>query len=166
MATFSEIKEVRLAIHDPQGDPRFIDFLEVATLPVNPSVPAYQTGYKLTTDSVYYSTEKEAPTVSTDYSKEELYTSDATLTIWIDAKGVEYASCQALKSIVATLGQELRLKSTGAGAERTDWNDLQQTYNYYKALLALCKEEYNSSINNNSGTFGQMAQPEIAGGNY
>lgn len=152
MATFTELKQVRLAIHDPQGDPRFIDFLEASSFPGS---PVYQTGYKLT-DGNYYSTASD---------KEELYTSDATLTIWIDSKGVEYATCQALKAIVSTLGQELRLKSTGAGAERTEWNDLQQTYNYYKALLALCKEEYNSSISNNSGTFGQMTQPEIAGGN-
>lgn len=159
MATFEQIKEVRLKINDPFG---FINIIQVTSLPVN---PAFQTLYQLTTDSVYYSTSVETAQVS-DYEKEELYISDSIIATNIDAKGILYACCQGLKSILSTIGRQFGIiKSNSGGAESTEYTDLSQLYSYYKNLYDLCNEDLRSSNNNNTGKFGQTKQPTIAGGN-
>lgn len=162
MATFDEIKEVRLRIDDPSG---FINLIEVANAAALPSSPESQTAYKLTDTGVYVATDKDPPVVSTDYETQELLVSDARISAWIDAEDVNYATCQALKNIVAKLGKRLRLVKNRAGAEETEYTSLKDTYDYYKGLLDLCESEKKSEDNNNSGRIGQMKQPEIAGGN-
>lgn len=159
MTTFTEIKTIRLSIHDPNG---YTDLTEESSLP---TTAVHQTAHKLASDGVYYATSKTGTVAASDYDKLSLYVSDATLTIWIDDKGTDYAKCQALKSIISAIGGEMRLKAAGAGAERTEFTELSSLLAYYKALLSLCESEYNKSLGNNSGTFGQMKQPTIAGGN-
>jgi hypothetical protein len=159
MATFSEIKTIRLAIHDPDG---YINFTEVTSLP---TTAVHQTAHKLDSDGVYYATESSGAVTASDYEKLNLYVSDATLEIWIDDQGATYAKCQALKSIISALGTERRLKAAGAGAERTEFTELSSLLTYYKELLAICEDEYKKENSNNSGKIGTMKQPTIAGGN-
>lgn len=164
MATFAEIKEVRLRISDPY---LFIDMLEVATPASLPMTPAIQTVYKAASDGGYYATVADSPvTVPDDYDLQELRISDTRITAWIDYDGVNYATCRALKQIVAQLGVELGgLKRTSTGAEDTEFQDIEKLYNYYKGLLDDCREETKKANGNSTGRLGKMSDPEIAGGN-
>ena len=148
MATFEEIKEVRLRIDDPEG---FINILEVAVLP---AVYVPQTAYKLTTDGLYYS----------DGEVLELRVSDTRISIWIDADDVDSATCRALKQIINKLGKELQLARITAGADTTQYTALKDTYEYYKGILAECNDTKRTNDNNSTGRIGAMIAPEIAGG--
>lgn len=158
MATFNEIKEIRLRIDDPAG---YIDIKEVATLP---TAPTAQTAYRLTTDGNYYGTDAEAP-VTADWSVLELVVSDSRLGVWFDVDGTIYAVCYGLKQIIAKLGKDLRLKRSDSGAESTEWTALKETYEYYKSLLASCTDDYNKSKAVAGGRWGGSLAPEISGDN-
>lgn len=163
MATFDEIKEVRLRIGDPFG---FINFLEVADAASLPASPVNQTGYKTTDTGYYYSTEKTSPSVPGDYNIEDLQVSDARISAWIDAYGIDSAACRALSQIIAQLGKELGgFKRNRSGAEEVEYNSIKDMYDYYKSILDLCKENERSESNTSTGKIGKMKVPEIAGGN-
>jgi hypothetical protein len=167
MATFAELKEVRLRISDPY---LFIDILSVAAsanLPIAPAAPASQTVYKTISTGAYYAPSIDAPAVAPDdYTIQELRISDSRIEGWIDSGGVNYATCRALKQIVAQLGVELGgIKKTSTGAEDTEFQDILSLYNYYKGLLADCKEDAKEEAGNSTGRIGKMTAPTIAGGN-
>lgn len=163
MATFEQIKSVRLSIGDPYV---FINILEVSALPVDPLEPESQTAYKLTTDGGYYATEKTSGTyVLADYEKQDLQISDARLGLWIDSYGETAAICKALKQMLAYIGKELSITASKTGAESTEYTDLQKVKDYYKDLLSLCDTEEKKEDKNNTGTFGNSKQPVVAGGN-
>lgn len=167
MASFADIKEVRLRISDPY---LFINILEAATPAALPTSPASQTAYKATSTGDYYATSKTSDnfplTVPDDYDIQELRISDARISAWIDSDSVNYATCRALKQIVGQLGVELGgIKKTSTGAEDTEFQDIEKLYNYYKALLADCKEDTKKANGNSTGRVGKMTSPEIAGGN-
>lgn len=158
MATFEEIKEVRLRIDDPVG---FINIEEVAALQ---AVSSPQTAYKLTTDSNYYSTDKLTGAVPADYEILELLVSDTRISLWIDEGDIDSATCRALKQIINKLGKELQLVRITAGADTTQYTALKDTYEYYKGILADCKDVKRTNDNNSTGRIGCMIVPEVAGG--
>lgn len=163
MVTQDQIFNLRLRIKDPQG---FIQFLEVADKASLPASPASQTAYKVTADGNYYSTEKTLGAVEADYSTEELYISDTTLSLMIDTYGEDGATCKALQSIIASITYEMRgLKSNKAGADTTEYQGLKDILDAYKYLLDLCSDNKKSNENNNSGRYMSTCQPIIGGGN-
>lgn len=164
MALFTDIKEVRIRISDPY---KFINFLEVANPVSLPTSPASQTAYKDASTGSYYSTVEDSPvTVPDDYEIQELRMSDERISAWIDYDGVNYATCRALKQIVAQLGEEKGgLKKTSTGAEDTEYNSIKDLYYYYKSLLNDCKKDLKEAKGNSTGRVGKMSSPEIAGGN-
>lgn len=166
MATQEEIFAVRLRIKDPEGFIGFIEVADVASIPVSPAVPASQTAYKTTLEGNYYSTTKAAPTATTDYNIVELYVSDSTLSLMIDTYGSDGATCKALDSIISSIAYEMRgLKSNGAGADKTDYQNLKDVIEVYKYLRSLCNDTKKSNENNSSGRYLKTFQPTIAGGN-
>lgn len=150
MATFTEIKTVRLTINDPSG---FIDIQEVSSVP---SPAANQTAYKLTTSGAY---------VDGDSVVLDLYISDLRLGALIDAYGVAQAICQSYKIISGKLGSELRLKKNQTGAEVSEYTALQDLYYYYKDLYAVCSNDYQKASGNTTGRYKRFKAPEVAGGN-
>ncbi len=158
MATFDEIKEVRLRIDDPAG---FINIVEVAALPATSSP---QTAYKLTTDGLYYSTEELTGLTASDYEALELMVSDTRISLWIDDDDVDAAACRALKQIINKVGKELTLVRITAGADTTQYTSLKDTYEYYKGILADCQDNKRTNDNNSTGRIGCTIQPTIAGG--
>ena len=162
MAANDEIFEVRLRINDPPG---FIDFEAVANSAALPSSPSPQTAYKLEDTGAYVSTDKTSGATESDYEIETLRISDVRISGWIDAGGIDYATCKALSNIIQQLGAELRIKKSNAGAEDLEWNSLKDTYEYYKGLYEQCKDNTQSNNNNSTGKWGGSKQPETAGGN-
>jgi hypothetical protein len=158
MATFEEIREVRLRIDDPPG---LINIVEVAALPATASP---QTGYRLTTDNLYYSTEGLTGLTSSDYEILELMVSDDRISGWIDDDDIDSATCRALKQIINKVGKELTLVRISAGADTTQYTSLKDTYEYYKGILADCTDNKRTNDNNSTGRIGCTIPPVIAGG--
>lgn len=161
MATFAQIKDVRLRVNDPPG---FNDFLEVATGSALPATPAAYTAYKITDTGKYVSTELESGATESDYKLLTLRVPDSKIESWIDSYCVDIAECKALKFITVRLGQELTTKRLQGGAESIEWTSLKDMYDYYKALSNDCSEDYKESQGTNTGRYGLTEQPEIAGG--
>jgi len=159
MATFAQIKEVRLKTDDPAG---FINLLEVSSLPAS---PANQTAYKLTTTGTYHATDAEAP-IAADWETLDLFVSDERIGEWVDLDGTLYATCQTVKQIIVKLGQSMKLKRSDSGAESTEWTALNDAYAFYKGLLASCTDEYNKSKAVSGGRWGgSRSNPDLYGGN-
>lgn len=161
MATFTDIKEIRLRVNDPAG---FQNLVEAATPSALPASPAPYTAYKVVSTGAYVSTEKTSGATSADYTTLDIYLSDARLSAWIDLDGVDRSECRAYEAITARIGSEMRLKRSSAGAESHEFQTLIELYNYYKALSDSCKERYRESTGNGTGRFGASIEPEIGGG--
>lgn len=161
MATFSQIKEVRLRIDDPAG---YQDILELASAVDLPATPAPYTAYKLSDTGAYVATDLESGAIEADYERQELRVSDSRISDWIDDYSVDQAECKALSAIATRLGSEVRLRRVSGGAETTEWTALKDLYIYYKALSNECKERNRKSQGNSTGRYGTSDQPEIAGG--
>lgn len=161
MATFAQVKEIRLRIDDPAG---FQDFVEVANEAALPATPAPYTAYKLTDTGAYVATELESGAVAADYVRHDIRVSDDRIEAWIDAYSVDQAECRALQAMQSRIGNELTLKRASVGTEDITYTNLIELYNYYKALSDQCKEKYNETQNNSTGRYGTSTQPEVAGG--
>lgn len=151
MATFSQIKSVRLRIADPGG---MIDIQSVSDLP---GTPVQQTAYYY--HSEYYVNNGAA------YQLAKLRISDSYLTTLIDTYGVDLAVCRSYALIMAQLGNELILVRNQSGAESAEYLALKDAMAYYRQLKADCDEQNNKDNSNSTGRFYRSRQPRIAGGN-
>jgi len=161
MATFSQIKEVRIRVDDPAG---FQDIIEVANSAALPAAPSPYTAYKLADTGAYVATDLESGATASDYERQPLRVSDSRIDNWIDTYSIDKAECKALDAIATRLGSEVRLRRVQAGSESTEFTALKDLYNYYKELSDECKERYRKSKGNSTGRYGYSDQPEIAGG--
>lgn len=162
MATFAEIKEVRLRINDPPG---FVDFAEVANAAALPADPTHQYGYKTTDTGEYWSTELESGASQSDYTLEDLQISDARISAYIDASDTDTATCQSIKQIISNIGKSMGVERSTNGADTIVFAGLKDNYDYYKGLLSLCQDTKKENNNNDSGRFYKTKTVEIAGGN-
>lgn len=147
MATFAQIKAIRLKVDDPAG---YLDLQEATTYP---AMPSHKTAYLIGGRYVY--TDKPAGALQSDYIPCDYRLSDARIAEWIDS-GVD-ATQQAYKAILARLGNELLIVRNQAGAESTQFVAIQDLYNYYSSLL--------TTESANAGRFVASIGPEVAGGN-
>lgn len=156
MATFVQIKEVRLSINDPVGpSERIVDFLEVATLPSVGSAVA-QTGYKLTTNGTYNIVVDGAFTVI------PVQVSDSRIGGWIDTFGVDGAIRKSIQSIIAGLASQLQLVKNSDGAESSEFIKLNDLHKFYRDMLTDLPTETTVTP---TGLFMRTKTPCIAGGN-
>ncbi|HRV28733.1 MAG TPA: hypothetical protein PLN48_14910 [Lachnospiraceae bacterium] len=151
MATFDQVKTVRLRIHDPLG---FINLVETDELP---ATPANQTAYTITDSGVYQEYRSE---VWTDVPLE---ISDEQIKLLIDLYGVDGAAIQAIKNIMMSLGQKLGLESHSSGTETVKYQSLSSLYNFYKNMLASMKEDIAVSEGVSTGRIFNTTRPIIGG---
>lgn len=153
MATFDQIKEVRLQIADPPG---FIDFLEVANFAALPVTPVAQTGYKAVDTSTYYGHN------GTAWTALELMVSDGRISAWIDSLGIPGAVRKSIEAIVAQLPSQLQIVENQSGAESVKFTSLLDRQKFYeKWLEALTPPD--TSVN--TGKYFKTEPACIAGGN-
>ena len=162
MATWTEIKAVRLAIHDPS---LVIDLETVATVDLRPAVPDRQTAYRVELTGTYFIAEWTSPGVLLQYVELELRLSDSRITAWIDEYGENDARCYALRDITRTLWHETSLQKTTTGAESSEFAALLDVYKFYRGLAADCQKETRVAASNSTGKIYTTEQSEIAGGN-
>lgn len=139
MATFAQIKSVRLTVKDPVG---YIDLQEVDAYPY-PS--ASQTAYTMIGTGVYqYYNGSKWVTL-------KLNISDEQIGLLIDLYGVDKACIRVVQSIINALGQELRFASQNDGVESIQYTSLQTIYDYYKGIKDSLKEDIAIDAGTNTG---------------
>ncbi len=162
MATFDQIKALRLDISDPAN---YIDILSVINAAALPAAPAQQTAYKVLDTSKYVATDTESGAAATDYESVELQLSDSRISTWLDTNTHDETVVLALKAIIKRLGGQVPLQRTKTGSESVEYTMLLDLYNYYRRLLKDQQNTVDKENNSNTGKWGNLKQPEIAGGN-
>jgi hypothetical protein len=162
MVTFAEIKAFRLDISDPAD---YIDIISVANPAALPSEPNIQTAYYVESSGVYVGCDKTSGATADDYEVIQLLLSDARISTWLASYSHDEAVVYGLKAIIKQLGRQISLKRTGTGTEDTEFTALIDMYDYYKGILAMQQKEVEKAAGTNTGIWGSMEQPEIAGGN-
>lgn len=156
MATFNQIKSVRLRIADPAN---VINIIQVATPDALPDTPAQQTAYQVQSTGYYMVHDGAA------YVQAELRVSDEYIITLIDTYGTELAICRAYQMIIAQLGNQLTLVRNQSGAESAQYVALKEALDYYRQVKQDCDDQYDSDNSNSTGRFYRSRQPRIAGGN-
>lgn len=151
MATFDQVKTVRLRIHDPLG---FINLVEAEELP---ATPANQTAYTITDSGVYQECSNEV------WSNVPLEISDEQIKLLIDLYGVDRATVQSVKNIMMSLGKQLWLAQHNSGTETVIYQNLTTMYNFYKNTLASMKEDIAVSEGVSTGRIFNTTRPIIGG---
>lgn len=159
--SFAEIRELRLAINDPQN---INEIIEVATTGDLPAAPMPQTAYYVTATGIYYETEKTSGATAADYTPMELFYSDVIYQKLIDTLGSDNAVCRSFTLISRKLYGQLGFVRSTVGTEVTEYQRLREVYLYYKDLADDCKAQQKADSGGGTGRYGQTTQPEIAGG--
>lgn len=149
MATFADIKSVRLKIKDPLG---YINLIEVSELP---STVASQTAYTLTDSGVYQKL------TGTTWTTLKLEISDASISTYIDLYGVDKAVIKVIQDIIMSLGK--RMEKFDSGTESVTYPALQETLNFYKSMLSSLKEDIAETSGTNTGRFIPTLNARIGG---
>ncbi|MGE5847228.1 MAG: hypothetical protein ACM34O_10920 [Ignavibacteria bacterium] len=162
MATFTEIKKIRLTLADPAG---FINIIQVATSADLPTAPAQQTLYNIINTGGYVATTKTSGAVIADYKLKELYLSDSSINEEVTAAGSVSAALPALvQLIIAQLAAKRLLVRTGTGAESKEYTTLGGLLAFYNDLYKKLTANNNSVALNTTGKWYKTHSPEIAGG--
>lgn len=151
MATFADIKTVRLRIKDPLG---YIDLQSVAELP---TTAASQTAYTITDSGVY---QKQSGTA---WSIINLEISDTQIVTYIDLYGVEKAIVKCVQEILMSVGKQMGMVSFNSGAESVQYQTLKSVYDFYKAMLEDMKDDADSTTGTNTGRFVPTLHARIGG---
>ena len=151
MATFADIKSVRLKIKDPLG---YINLVEVSELP---SMVAGQTAYTLTGSGVYQKLS------GSTWSTLKLEISDASIGTYIDLYGVDKAVVKCVQEILMSVGKALGMVKFDSGTESVQYQTLASVYAFYKSMLDSLKEDINETAGTNTGRFVPTLHARIGG---
>ena len=149
MATFTDIKSVRLKIKDPLG---YINLIEVTELP---ATAESQTAYTLTDSGVYQKLS------GATWSTLKLEISDASIGTYIDLYGVDKSVIKVIQDIIMSLGK--RMEKFDSGTESVTYPALQETFNFYKNMLATLKDDIAETAGTNTGRFIPTLHARIGG---
>lgn len=155
MATFAQIKEVRLTVSDPAG---FIDFVEVANQAALPDPAAAQTAYKAVDSGTYFWFNSD----TSSYEPVKLRVSDGRIGGWIDAFGTDGAILKSVQAIVSSLPGEMMIVKNDDGAESTEFLKLLDIQKFYQNWL---RDLTPADVASPSGVYLKTKKPCIAGGN-
>ena len=151
MATFADIKSVRLKIKDPIG---YINLIEVDALPES---VASQTAYTVTGSGVYQKLS------GATWSTLKLEISDASIGTYIDLYGVDKAVVKCVQEILMSVGKALGMVKFDSGTESVQYQTLSSVYAFYKSMLDSLKEDINKTAGTNTGRFIPTLHARIGG---
>lgn len=151
MATFADIKSVRLKIKDPLG---YINLIEVSELP---SIAESQTAYTITDSGVYQKL------TGTTWSTLKLEISDASISTYIDLYGVDKAVVKCVQEILMSVGKNMSTIRFNSGTESVEYQTLSSVYAFYKSMLDSLKEDINETAGTNTGRFVHTHHAKIGG---
>lgn len=140
MATFAQIKEIRLKLHEPLG---FINIIEDET--ELPATGADQTLYTIKDSGVYQYWKTSA------WKTAKLNISDEQIGLLVDLYGVEKATVRVVQNIINALGQEMRTAQQNDGVESIVYTNLTTLYNFYKGMKESLQEDITIDAGTNTG---------------
>jgi len=156
MATFNQIKAVRLIINDP---PEYIDIIQVDNLAALPVAPALQTAYNLAdTGSYMYHDGTNYVTIG------DLQISDTRIGGWIDSFSESGSVVRCFQAIIAKLGARLQMVKNSDGAESTEYTSIDKLLAYYRQVSSDYLNIVASEVKKNTGRWGKAQAIEISGG--
>jgi hypothetical protein len=159
MATWTDLKELRLRIKDPLGAIA-LETVASASARENVASPARQTAYLQSDTGVYYVYDSDLE----EWEAKDLLISDARLGTLIDLYGVASAAPRAVKDIMAELGQRLYVARTADGAGSTDYQNLSTMKEFYKDLIATMTEEVVQDAGQSTGRYLRIRNEHVGGG--
>lgn len=162
MATFDEIKEVRLTLDDPPG---FINIISIATETAAdmPTDPEPQTAYHIQADDSYMSTDKQHGCTPADYEKQELLFHDDTIANIIDNFPDNIYS-KLIRLALPKLLRRMEIVQNQTGTEDVKFISLKERFDAYKKMLDEYDDEESAAAGTNTGKYLKTAKPTIAGG--
>lgn len=155
MATFNQIKAVRLILNDPA------DFIDIKSVPSSADLPttAPKNIAYLLADSlsyVYFNV--------TWINLDDMQISDSRISGWIDQYGESGATIRGFDAIIQRLGQRLQMSKNSDGAESTEYTSLDSMLKYYRQIKADYMALIASEVKQDTGVYGHIKDTEIAGG--
>lgn len=158
MASWADIKELRLKTCDPDG---FINLETVSNAAALPSVPLGQTAYRKESTGEYVAYDAELLV----WEPVKLEVSDSRLSAMIDSYGsVAKAAPYAVRQVMASLGARMRIARLEGGAESTEFVNLTTLYNFYKNLSESMETEVAVEAGTSAGRYLTTKSPDIGGG--
>lgn len=155
---WTDLKELRLRICDPDG---VIALETVADAAALPSSPVAQTAYRKEDSGEYVRYDTEL----TSWDRLDLELSDARLQALIDTCGsVARATPRAIRLILTAVGRRLGIAKSDSGAESIQYQTLADTYAFYKGLAETFDEEAAKDEGASTGRYFRTRRPRIAGG--
>lgn len=151
MATFADIKSVRLKIKDPLG---YINLIEVAELP---ETVASQTAYTITDSGVYQKL------TGTTWSTLKIEISDASISTYIDLYGIDKAVVKCIQEILMSVGKSMGTLRFNSGTESVEYNTLKSIYDFYKGMIASLNDDIQETSGTNTGRFIPTLNARIGG---
>lgn len=155
MATFNQIKAVRLTINDPAD---FIDLVSVATYADLPASASKKISYQTADNTLYFYFDAAWIEI------EDLQISDSRISVWIDQYGESGAIIRGFDAIIQRLGQRLQMSKNSDGAESTEYTSLDSMLKYYRQIKADYMALIASEVKQDTGVYGHIKDTEIAGG--
>jgi hypothetical protein len=164
MATFDQIKAIRLVINDPTGS---TDIQQVASSAFLPAVPGKQTVYQAIDSGRYYQTYKLSGAALTDYFEPEMWLSDTIIGDLFDSYGHDTSIYRAIRLILTRIGSKMSAVRIANGADSVEYNNLRDLYAYYKGIIEEFKEQEaeNTSVETGKYFRTRSVRHHIAGGN-
>jgi hypothetical protein len=156
MATFTQIKAVRLTINDPAD---FIDIISVDSVADLPASTGSRIAYYLVDTGEYKSWNG---TAWVDIADMEI--SDSRIGPWLDSFSESGAIIRGFDAIIQRLGQRLQMSKNSDGAESTEYTSLDSMLKYYRQIKADYITLANSEVKQDTGLYGHIADVEISGG--
>ena len=150
------LSTVRISLSDPQG------VIALATYDDKDSFPATaisQTAYRAEDTGIYYTYDSDLA----EWESVDLLISDDRLNNLITLYGQDKAIQRAITIIIAGLYGKLNFTKINSGAETTEYQTLNDTIAFYKALRDQYKEEEAETSATNTGRFIPMPETPVGG---
>jgi hypothetical protein len=158
VASWDDLKELRLRICDPSGVIALVSVADAATR-IAVTSPARQTAYLQADTGEYWTYDLELTT----WERVDLELADERLNNLIDLYAVGAAAPKAVRLIMASLGKRMGIVRSQGGAETIQYQTLKDTYDYYKALAGDMEEEVDQDSGASTGRYMRMSRPRIGG---
>jgi hypothetical protein len=158
MASWADLKELRLKTCDPDG---YIDLDTVANVAALPVAPKGQTAYRKEDSGDYVAYDAELLA----WGPVKLEVSDARAMAMVDAYGsASRAAPYMVRQIMAGLGAKMRIARSQGGAGSTDFVNLTTLYNFYKGIIETFEVEAAVEEGASEGRYLRTKRPSIGGG--
>jgi hypothetical protein len=158
VASWADLKELRLRISDPSGVIAIETVATAAARLVVPA-PAKQTAYQQADDDTYWVYDFDLLA----WSQVELEIADIRIENIIDLYGLDAAAPKCLRLIMSSIGKRMGIVRSGSGAESIQYQTLKDTYDFYKAIVESMEEEVAQDTGASTGRYMRFHHPRIGG---